>query len=213
MRERPSSCTAASWSGGITPARAGKTELLKRALKIVEDHPRSCGKDLFGKSPLYEIPGSPPLVRERQMACCGTDGQFRITPARAGKTAGFTVWPGMHRDHPRSCGKDDWENLPIRRNGGSPPLVRERPLGPSILPVYRGITPARAGKTSATTSSICAGGDHPRSCGKDSSSATAIASAMGSPPLVRERHGRWRESMNVARITPARAGKTHTRQP
>ena len=147
MRERRGEMLQLQKSDGITPARAGKTRC-GRVLRLRwQDHPRSCGKDRWPVVGLMASLGSPPLVRERHKNYYPEPYNDRITPARAGKTAGCTVWPGMHRDHPRSCGKDDWENLPIRRNGGSPPLVRERPLGPSILPVYRGITPARAGKT------------------------------------------------------------------
>ena len=65
VRERRSNCPGAMSCSRITPARAGKTFTPFYCALPRLDHPRSCGKDLFGKSPLYEIPGSPPLVRER----------------------------------------------------------------------------------------------------------------------------------------------------
>ena len=50
------------------------------------DHPRSCGKDVTAIWGAAVGWGSPPLVRERQKSRCDRHGQFRITPARAGKT-------------------------------------------------------------------------------------------------------------------------------
>ena len=32
-----------TFNGGITPARAGKTEQMMKLLVSVEDHPRACG--------------------------------------------------------------------------------------------------------------------------------------------------------------------------
>ena len=55
--------------------------------------------------------------------------------------------------------------------------------------------------------------DHPRSCGKDSAPWWAWWLALGSPPLVRERHENGGGPMSTVGITPARAGKTKSRLP
>ena len=73
-----------------------------------------------------------------------------------------------------------------------------------------GITPARAGKTQCLPSDIRCGRDHPRSCGKDVSVTFVPAPWEGSPPLVRERRLNSGGNKASCRITPARAGKTHT---
>ena len=88
VRERPRNWIDCKINAGITPARAGKTIDFRGRCCILEDHPRSCGKDAMAEYKKQVLTGSPPLVRERQnkmdRACC----QARITPARAGKTAG-----------------------------------------------------------------------------------------------------------------------------
>ena len=71
---------------GITPARAGKTNLGYDYGGFMGDHPRSCGKDLLLSHSRLVLPGSPPLVRERL-----------IVPV----SLCIPSW-----DHPRSCGKD-----------------------------------------------------------------------------------------------------------
>ncbi len=132
---------------GITPARAGKTKAAIRKGAGDEDHPRSCGKDGSCYGFLRRVLGSPPLVRERrdmQPKCCN---MMRITPARAGKTACHHPSGTLKRDHPRSCGKDHVLLWVLVLVSGSPPLVRERPLGGFGVRAGARITPARAGKT------------------------------------------------------------------
>ena len=50
---------------GITPARAGKTNIYHIRGDTDRDHPRSCGKDSILFSFCSLVAGSPPLVRER----------------------------------------------------------------------------------------------------------------------------------------------------
>ena len=71
---------------GITPARAGKTRMVRAYWWPGRDHPRSCGKDMLATWMLLLMAGSPPLVRERRSRGRGDVYADRITPARAGKT-------------------------------------------------------------------------------------------------------------------------------
>ena len=48
---------------GITPACAGKTVGLSRALHLAEDHPRVCGENASPPSSQLSYKGSPPRVR------------------------------------------------------------------------------------------------------------------------------------------------------
>ena len=65
MRERPLTLTLVFLSYRITPAYAGKTYPVKQAMRVLEDHPRVCGKD-SQKCPGSSQPwGSPPRMRER----------------------------------------------------------------------------------------------------------------------------------------------------
>ena len=111
-------------------------------------------------------------------------------------------------DHPRSCGKDVMAEDLLVCFGGSPPLVRERRVRVLPEPHIFGITPARAGKTTARLPLSGSAQDHPRSCGKDTLSEQDIHAVPGSPPLVRERQKRGQIYGVKMRITPARAGKT-----
>ena len=78
---------------GITPARAGKTRCSDCYRPEYQDHPRSCGKDPPENAMFLRPHGSPPLVRERLSSFATNSLSFRITPARAGKTA------GAYREH------------------------------------------------------------------------------------------------------------------
>ena len=151
------------------------------------DHPRSCGKDQYLTNSKHWDAGSPPLVRERLSLSSTLWNLLRITPARAGKTCSTSIRPCCRRDHPRSCGKDAVVERRGSHRQGSPPLVRERRPHVVDYRIVRGITPARAGKTSPLRSLRRCIRDHPRSCGKDASSNNLFHTEWGSPPLVRER--------------------------
>ena len=91
---------------GITPACAGKTLVLQSAPIAHRDHPRVCGKNLINCSSAGRSVGSPPRVREKQTSTSHSEGQNRITPACAGKTAfPMLIWL-VPWDHPRVCGKN-----------------------------------------------------------------------------------------------------------
>ena len=147
MRERLDAECTDDTLDRITPARAGKTDVHRVGRTITRDHPRSCGKDPFTKPGNDACPGSPPLVRERLPSSFMWTNARRITPARAGKTIYHIRDFPVHRDHPRSCGKDQTEWHDISHVLGSPPLVRER---------HEKRFPKRYRWW-----------DHPRSCGKD----------------------------------------------
>ena len=71
-----------------------------------------------------------------------------------------------------------------------------------------GITPACAGKTSASRLRASARWDHPRVCGENTPRGLFYFPAGGSPPRVRGKHARYRAPNRPCRITPACAGKT-----
>ena len=65
VRERHVLPTLAKVKLRITPACAGKTLSAPMQDKLIQDHPRMCGKDLFMKPLMLQPLGSPPHVRER----------------------------------------------------------------------------------------------------------------------------------------------------
>ena len=105
-RERPQYMQLLNQHAGITPAYAGKTDLIKMLHYSFEDHPRLRGKDLLAQQKIQKLMGSPPLTRERQ----GRNKDYilnqRITPAYAGKTQKEPWQLSRTQDHPRLRGKD-----------------------------------------------------------------------------------------------------------
>ena len=70
----------------ITPAGAGKTEVISIICPLTQDHPRRCGENLTGHSPVECFLGSPPQVRGKPKKLKTDPELLRITPAGAGKT-------------------------------------------------------------------------------------------------------------------------------
>ena len=132
----------------------------------------------------------------------------RITPAHAGKTGMFTEYAVTNEDHPRTCG----ENLHIMtENGymnGSPPHMRGKPEVLCYQITDDRITPAHAGKTSASCSLHIPDADHPRTCGENRSHHDYLSVLNGSPPHMRGKLSAFAPLFLQARITPAHAGKT-----
>ncbi len=73
---------------------------------------------------------------------------------------------------------------------------------------FCGITPACAGKSSATLHSPQAYWDHPRMCGEKKERGTFDGKVVGSPPHVRGKVPCFRPDYHNTRITPACAGKS-----
>ena len=70
----------------ITPAYAGKREVLLYEEEVIRDHPRLCGEKLFLSIDHILTTGSPPPMRGKVIVVAADDGQTRITPAYAGKS-------------------------------------------------------------------------------------------------------------------------------
>ena len=87
-RGLPPQAAGAGGGGGIIPARAGFTDLLRARAARTQDHPRSRG--VYAGIFLAPSPrvGSSPLARGLPQEIDGEAGENRIIPARAG----FTVW-------------------------------------------------------------------------------------------------------------------------
>ena len=170
---------------GITPARAGKREVMVLPHVPPEDHPRACGE----KGALFEsgggVQGSPPRVRGKGWIDRRNDPLNGITPARAGKSPSRSTCCCSGRDHPRACGEKTPLLSRVAIAGGSPPRVRGK--GPcSACPARCGrITPARAGKSGTPTTRAASSRDHPRACGEKGALFESGGGVQGSPPRVR----------------------------
>ena len=99
------------------------------------------------------------------------------------------------------------------RAPGSSPRVRGKP-GCGAWPRRRWrLIPARAGKTRVRAPRRREGAAHPRACGENGVYTGFRVSNSGSSPRVRGKLRRRHRRPHRARLIPARAGKTPSRQP
>ena len=140
----------------------------------------------------------------------GLDGHalgIRIPPARAGNACSDRLFLFLDRITPAYAGKRFGMRPPTKKKNGSPPRMRGTVLF-CVIPVgmpphgspppvrgkggrvmftlsLSGITPAYAGKRSATKPRRTKRTDHPRPCGEKLCTKDFIAPPSGSPPRVR----------------------------
>ena len=169
----------------ITPAWAGKSAAVDAAAAAARDHPRVGGEKQTLKGTAPGRPGSPP--RGRGKVCAGELGHrsSRITPAWAGKSAGFQSAPSGPRDHPRVGGEKRTAASGDAGDMGSPP--RGRGKGPAVVYLFckERITPAWAGKRVCRKRTSAEHEDHPRVGGEKMFSEIGLLASAGSPPRGR----------------------------
>ena len=157
-------------SFGLTPAHAGKIHRLLATRITTWAHPRACGEDTRHQLRISPDQGSPPRMRGRYGLGMSSWGYRGLTPAHAGKIG--SVRRGVRRDqaHPRACGEDKGDTAwrcrkrgsPPRMRGllftiafagallGSPPRMRGRFFFAVAFGPYPWLTPAHAGKITAS---------------------------------------------------------------
>ena len=111
----------------ITPAYAGKRQVVQQYYLHEEDHPRLCGEKVSIKKSMHFREGSPPPMRGKVVASAeGTSAQ---------------------RDHPRLCGEKGRCSCGNAFYQGSPPPMRGKANVPADELRGTRITPAYAGKS------------------------------------------------------------------
>ena len=151
---------------GITPACAGKSMQGQSAQANQKDHPRVCGEKARTLIVQNEPQGSPPRMRGKVPPLSVFLSASGITPAYAGKSCLLLCLHPFFWDHPRVCGEKFCSSSLVRSLTGSPPRMRGKAKGPLGLLRAAGITPAYAGKSSVSSSSVHRSRDHPRVCGE-----------------------------------------------
>ena len=151
---------------GITPACAGKSSTATLAAHSTGDHPRVCGEKPQPATHSAAPPGSPPRMRGKDEQTTGKNENARITPAYAGKRSQGVAALQLGWDHPRVCGEKQSRQRCWMSRTGSPPRMRGKDHPPAYFSIFRGITPAYAGKSppQARMPGLCR--DHPRVCGE-----------------------------------------------
>ena len=110
--------------------------------------------------------GSPPRMRGKGVVDVLVSEPLGITPAYAGKSFSGTLISPASLDHPRVCGEKHVGEFNDKTAEGSPPRMRGKVF--QLFPVHhdKGITPACAGKSTASSSPCPVRRDHPRACGE-----------------------------------------------
>ena len=150
----------------ITPAYAGKRNMLLKLAEVFEDHPCVCGE----KSPLFLIAaqglGSPLRMRGKGFIAHSDFQPFRITPAYAGKSTQGNKRHKWRMDHPCVCGEKLDKKVVFQGGKGSPLRMRGKARKYHRVYIFRRITPAYAGKSLAYAEGDYLDQDHPCVCGE-----------------------------------------------
>ena len=154
MRGKRPTSLPASLQTRITPAGAGKTRLDHRRQRLYWDHPRRCGENSTVSDFFAFAQGSPPQVRGKLSYSKNVLQLLRITPAGAGKTLKYKICKSAFKDHPRRCGENQRGRVDCCPHQGSPPQVRGKQTATDYDAYLHGITPAGAGKTASTDSTL-----------------------------------------------------------
>ena len=127
---------------GITPAWAGKSQLLVPALAAEWDHPRVGGEKQNVKVCQHFRTGSPPRGRGKVKHVLHAVLDVGITPAWAGKRPQKPSPTASKRDHPRTGGEKWGNGMALPNALGSPPHRRGKVQQRQPVGLVNGITPA-----------------------------------------------------------------------
>ena len=135
---------------------------------------------------------------------------YRIIPAHAGQTKLTAFIEAVNADHPRACGANNARNSATSLKNGSSPRMRGK-LIQALRHVESGrIIPAHAGQTPSLIFLLESSPDHPRACGANCASPSALSADSGSSPRMRGKPSGTPAVLNLKRIIPAHAGQTRT---
>ena len=114
----------------------------------------------------FNLQESPLRIRGKALRLFSPHPQQRITPAHAGKRVKGAVAGHQPGDHPRACGEKDNKEVSCTTARGSPPRMRGKGIHSGKQARGHRITPAHAGKRTASLRPHCVYQDHPRACGE-----------------------------------------------
>ncbi len=194
----------------LIPARAERTSPAAADVGILTAHPRSRGADTRPPSCESVGPGSSPLARGGRRPDAGACSSTWLIPARAGRTVLVLLLQLADRAHPRSRGADTGVPVTMNDVDGSSPLARGGHRYRACRAKRRRLIPARAGRTTRLPHGPRPSWAHPRSRGADEVWAPGDGAWVGSSPLARGGLNKHHLTFFLARLIPARAGRTKT---
>ena len=135
------------WPQRLIPAHAGKTKPKNHLPKKYGAHPRACGENVGMHDRFRSGSGSSPRMRGKRRMGFRARREARLIPAHAGKTIRPRMKIPRVQAHPRACGENSVERIPLGCPEGSSPRMRgKQSLYPKRLRARR-LIPAHAGKT------------------------------------------------------------------
>ena len=209
-RGRPRPCRPAGRGTPTHPSVGGEDVSQQPRARCLSPlySPRVGGADFPDETFDVVCVDSPPRGRGRPLSPVTLDSRCRLTPAWAGKTEGHQVERDVVSTHPRVGGEDLLVRSPWIAGVDSPPRGRGRPRVIRSNAMLCRLTPAWAGKTSASASPGSGSATHPRLGGEDARPRRWPRACTDSPPRGRGRPRLRRPLRGVRRLTPAWAGKT-----
>ncbi len=191
-----------------TPASAGRTPARPSVVRELSEHPRVGGEDHDRYSTPATRCGTPPRRRGGPYRRHTSHPDHRNTPASAGKTCSSSRSRRAAAEHPRVGGED--ASPPSRPDScrGTPPRRRGGRLRPGEPRPGRRNTPASAGRTARRPRRSTRSSEHPRVGGEDTTQSSVSACRTGTPPRRRGGQLGAEGLRDVARNTPASAGRT-----
>ena len=208
VRGKLERCGARRGMWRLIPACAGKTGGVRAVGRGCGAHPRVCGENSCCPASSLLTRGSSPRVRGKLVERLYREGQPRLIPACAGKTPRSTTTSCPAAAHPRVCGENAAMEVLAVMSPGSSPRVRGKRVRRLGRRLTRGLIPACAGKTPYLPGKATATPAHPRACGENPTHPLPGGRVSGSSPRVRGKHSGVDYVSGVARLIPARAGKT-----
>ena len=127
MRGKPTACRRSAARMRIIPAHAGQTVSNSSRTSARSDHPRACGANPALSVMTAAPAGSSPRMRGKLGFGFDSFRQRRIIPAHAGQTSRTPTPTPTVSDHPRACGANDGDKMPMRVSCGSSPRMRGKP--------------------------------------------------------------------------------------
>ena len=185
VRGKPWEAVWGCLSGGLIPARAGKTCCGSGHGFAGGAHPRACGENPSENTPPPDGTGSSPRVRGKPTGLRKAIHAPRLIPARAGKTRGLLTASDACPAHPRACGENSCWVKPAPVRMGSSPRVRGKPRPAREHRRRSRLIPARAGKTASIEAAHSCAWAHPRACGENLMITRRWRVCQGSSPRVR----------------------------
>ena len=210
-RGKPGRVARGVRAGGLIPARSGKTCWDLRLNTTGQAHPRAVGENSVHRMKSVAASGSSPRGRGKLDALARVGAGDGLIPARAGKTVGLRYAFRSAQAHPRAGGENRRPPPFHRGKSGSSPRGRGKLRIHPHNAHPHGLIPARAGKTSDPQTQPHPSRAHPRAGGENRRCSNPRRRDAGSSPRGRGKRGLGDLAGRVARLIPARAGKTDFR--